>query len=121
MDDKFFKRWIISVLRKATYKWRPRNEALRAAKVSQDGRAYIYQCAHCGNNFKRPDVQIDHIIPVIDPFDGFISWDTYIERLFVEKSGFQVLCKGCHSIKTELEKEIRKDAKITKDKKRFDI
>lgn len=46
---------------------------------------------------------MDHIIPVVGA-DGFTTWDDYIERMFVDREGFQVLCKACHKIKTDEEK-----------------
>jgi len=114
MDNKF-KNWIISVLRKASYKWRPRSEALKEAKVGQDGRAFLYKCAICEGIFIRKEVQIDHIDPVV-PLDGYKSgmefdWNEYIDRMFCEKDNFQIICKECHSCKSFLEKELRKEQK----------
>ena len=67
---------------------------------------------------------MDHIIPVVDPKTGFTTWDEYIERLFVPKGGWQMLCKSCHDTKThEVENPLRreyaqkrKDLKDEKDK-----
>ena len=47
---------------------------------------------------------MDHITPAgelnkADDLPGFV------ERLFVEQSGLQVLCVNCHDIKTKQEKE----------------
>lgn len=57
---------------------------------------------------KKPNVFVDHIEPVVNPETGFVSWDEYIERLFVEEDGLQVLCKECHDKKTKEEKERRR-------------
>lgn len=111
MTEGQFKSFIISLLRKGTYKWRPRNEALKLAKVGQDGRAFLYKCSHCGGIFKRKEIQIDHIDPVVDLDKGFTTWDEYIARMFCDISGFQILCTGCHDMKTQLEREYRKDIK----------
>lgn len=69
-----------------------------------------YRCAHCGGDFPKKQVVVDHIIPIIDPAVGFVSWDTFIDRMLVEKSGFQVLCSNytgsCHYRKTSEEREV---------------
>jgi 5-methylcytosine-specific restriction endonuclease McrA len=65
--------------------------------------AQHFQCAACLSNFPATAVQVDHIIPVVGR-DGFSTWDDYIERMFVDKEGFQVLCKLCHKKKTLEEK-----------------
>jgi hypothetical protein len=62
----------------------------------------------CKDRFKNNEVVLDHIVPVVDPKLGFTNWDDYINRMFPEKEGFQVLCNDCHDIKTELEDEMRK-------------
>jgi len=67
-----------------------------------------YKCAACKKHFVAADVQVDHIEPVVDPKKGFISWDVFIERMFVEIEKLQVLCKPCHKIKTDEEKLQRK-------------
>lgn len=46
-------------------------------------------------------VEMDHIHPVIDPTDGFTTWDTYINSLLPEDSrAYQGLCYFCHQLKT---------------------
>jgi len=51
-------------------------------------------------------VAVDHIDPIVDPAVGFASFDEWIDRCFVEVEGYQVLCKPCHTLKTNVEKEI---------------
>jgi 5-methylcytosine-specific restriction endonuclease McrA len=51
---------------------------------------------------------VDHIEPVISPSAGFISWDTYYLRLFVNQDQMQGLCKKCHSEKTRAENAERR-------------
>jgi len=50
---------------------------------------------------------VDHINPVVDPAVGFVDWNTYINRMFLEEKGYQVLCHACHGIKTRDERELR--------------
>ena len=57
--------------------------------------------------------QIKRTKAVVDAKRGFVSWDEYIARMFVERDGFQLLCNGCHDAKTSLERAIRKTNKNT--------
>jgi hypothetical protein len=52
---------------------------------------------------------VDHIDPVVSVEHGFEGWNVYIERMFCEADGYQVLCKTCHSIKTANERKARKE------------
>ena len=51
---------------------------------------------------------VDHIVPIVDPAVGFTSFDDWIERCFVELSAYQVLCKPCHTVKSNEEKDVAK-------------
>lgn len=117
-------RWrafVISALRSATNKWNPKTQALRHARLSRG----VYVCAACnkqmgattwrtyksgkkkGHPKKVKDAVVDHIIPVVDPAVGFVSWDEYIERMFCEVDNFQVICHDCHEVKCAEERSIR--------------
>lgn len=101
---KNLKKFLVPVLRRATYRWSARSEALKESRKDRNS----YECAMCKERFKNNQVVLDHILPVVDPKHGFTTWDDYINRMFPEKEGFQVLCNTCHDIKTELEDEMRK-------------
>ena len=109
-----FESFIKSALRAATRRWPQKHQALKDACVGKKlNRAtgkeiFHYKCAGCGKLFKGADVAVDHIEPVVNPKTGFVSWDVYIERMFCEADGFQVLCHTCHGIKTQNEREERK-------------
>jgi hypothetical protein len=81
--------------------------ALKKARVDRG----LYRCSMCGENFKRDDIHIDHIMPIVDPSKGFIGWDDYIEKLFCQEEEFQILCKYDHEVKTLVEDEMRKALK----------
>jgi 5-methylcytosine-specific restriction endonuclease McrA len=106
--------FITSTLRAGSRRWPPKYETLNESKTDKKvntatGRvAQHYQCNDCKNEFTSKNVEVDHIKPVIDPKKGFVSWDKYIESLFCEKKNLQVLCKTCHKIKTNKEKEVAK-------------
>lgn len=117
-SDAKWRSWVISLLRRGTMRFPPRNEALRAAKTEKKinektGRmAQHYACAICKSEFPAKGVVVDHIEPCVSTIDGFIDWNTYIERMFCPIENFQVACENCHTnIKTKLEKEITKETK----------
>jgi hypothetical protein len=109
------KQFIINNLRKASWKWGPKNEAKKLAKVAYGK----YKCADCQQIHRASDVKVDHINPVVDPVAGFIDWNTYIPRMFCDLTGYQVLCDTCHDAKTAREKEIRKANKKPAFKKKI--
>lgn len=98
------KQFVINNLRKASYKWGPKNAAKNKVKLARNQ----YVCKHCSKVFPNKEIQIDHVMPIIDPTVGWQGFDVYIERLFCDEDGFQVLCLTCHDKKTSAENEIRK-------------
>lgn len=117
---KDLKSVVIPKLRQASRFWPNKKEARNRAKVKVEVGVYkngnsiyrtLYKCNVCGNNFDRRDTHMDHINPVIDPEVGFVDWNTYIARLFVEPEGYQCICVGCHKEKTEKENKTRKKKK----------
>lgn len=110
-----FASFIKSALRAASRRWPQKHQSLKDACVGKrlnkaTGKdIFHYKCAACNNLFKGVDVQVDHIDPVVSVEHGFIGWDVYIERMFCEADGYQVLCKTCHSLKTANERKARKD------------
>lgn len=97
------KTWIMSGLRRMSYRWPPKNEAERAARVDRG----LYQCATCKGSFKAGEYAIDHIVPLISVKEGYTSWDEVINNLFCDKEGFQILCHECHSVKSNIEDSMR--------------
>jgi len=108
------KSFIISALRKA--RWPVKYQVLKDAYVT-DGinpktgrKCKLYRCAMCRGLFMQKEMAVDHILPIVDPEVGFVDYNTWIERCFVEADGFQVLCKNpCHKEKTDKEKAIAKE------------
>lgn len=116
-----FNSFIKGQLRNATRKWAPFSDCLKEARVVRGE----YLCNGCkeqvpasividGKRVK--NAIVDHIKPVIDPEIGFVSWDSFIERLFCEMDNLQVLCYKCHTEKTNDErakaKERREEEKL---------
>jgi len=107
---KNLKTFIIQILRRASLKWPARQEILAASRVERG----VYKCAMCNSLFKKEQVHVDHIHPVI-PINGtFTTFDDYIERLFCESSELQVICGTCHNLKSKIEIEMRKTVRNTK-------
>jgi len=106
--------FIVGVLRAGHKRWpfkyEVKNEAKTEKKVNpSSGRvAQFYSCAGCGEEFTNKEVEVDHISPVVDPKVGFVDWNTFIARLFSPKENYQLLCRQCHLIKSNLEKKEKK-------------
>lgn len=105
--------FIISTLRSGMRRWPAKWNVLKASATEKkvnpkSGRmAQHYKCAKCKQEFTNKDVQVDHKQPAVDPKKGFISWDSFIARLFVDEKKLQVLCKLCHAVKTKKERKAR--------------
>ena len=112
--DSRFRSFVTSALRAASRRWPPKFKALKEAFVGRKTNkktgklAMHYKCAKCKKHFVATDVQVDHVLPVVDPKVGFVSWDDFINRIFCEIENLQVMCKPCHKVKTEEEKLERK-------------
>lgn len=94
--------FIRSALRAAFMKWGPKNAAKLNAKIGYNQ----YTCASCEGVFGNKDVQVDHIEPcgTLKKYDDLPA---FVEKMFCEVEGFQVLCKSCHQIKTNEERKSR--------------
>lgn len=113
--------FIKGALRAAGQRWPPK---FAVRKKAQRDRG-IYLCAGYEKRAHRVPVTnlvggqygkrvnnvfVDHIDPIIDPVEGFTTWDNVIERMFVEEAGLQVLCAECHKKKTTQERNLRKQS-----------
>ena len=103
--------FIKSALRGASNRWAPKYTTKKNARVARN----TYVCADCGKKVGNKDIKIDHINPVVSVQDGFVDWNTYIDRMFVEMDGFAAICKKCHDAKTLVENKQRKAYKYLVD------
>jgi len=53
-------------------------------------------------------MNVDHILPAVDPEKGFETWDIFIDRLFCERENLQAICLVCHKKKSAEERKIKK-------------
>jgi 5-methylcytosine-specific restriction endonuclease McrA len=79
-------------------------------KFNKDGSrskkdAVQYQCQICSSWVSSTKIAVDHIDPVISVDDGFVDWNTFVERLgFENKKNLQRICDDCHNKKTNAER-----------------
>lgn len=122
-------RWLKPQLRRLCRRWPPYYQVLNKARIvkyipTKSGtgtiKRVVFECAMCYDQFKRTDVQIDHKDPIVDPALGEIKPDfnTLIERMFCGEEGLQILCKACHSVKTQAERAQRTLNRVSKPKKK---
>ena len=101
-----FNSFIKSALRNASLRWPAKHRVKKAAWIKRG----VYRCAGFGraaHEVPAKEVTVDHILPIVDPKKGFVSWDELIERLFCDDKGLQVLCRECHQKKSNSEKRKR--------------
>lgn len=108
------KSFIVSLLRGGFQRWGPKQACIRNART----RRGWYRCEECkkevpatlppkeGNKRRIKNITADHIDPIVDPHVGFVGFDTWIERAFVELDKFQAICYDCHTNKTKEERDI---------------
>lgn len=71
---------------------------------------------------KFENVARDHVKPVIDPENPSYDWNVVVERMMPEEPKeppypIQILCKSCHTRKTNDENKVRKGvSKLVKEK-----
>lgn len=115
LTEAAFRQKIVSALRKICWFGEPFKNARNNARVERG----VYRCdgchmltpssVYCPKKEKRvPAIKVDHIDPVV-PLTGWVSWNNYIERMFVDSDGLQLLCLKCHERKTKEENMIRKE------------
>ena len=108
MTEAAFWSWIRSALRQKSRWWKPVSEAKKLARKPYKGKnkrqKWEYQCAHCKNHFKSDQVSVDHKVPA-GTLRTYADLPGFVERLFCEVDGLQVLCNPCHDIKTKKEKQ----------------
>jgi 5-methylcytosine-specific restriction endonuclease McrA len=69
-------------------------------KVEGKRHKFEYKCAACGGWFKAREVQVDHLIDA-GSLKDYTDLPGFVERLFTSEDMLQVLCKSCHSSKTQ--------------------
>jgi 5-methylcytosine-specific restriction endonuclease McrA len=108
MTEATFWAFIRSALRQKSRWWKPISAAKANAKRPYKGtkarQKFEYQCNHCKKWFPEKEIDVDHIIGA-GKLRCAADLPGFVERLFCEVSGLQVLCVDCHDKKTENENE----------------
>lgn len=90
-------------LRNASRWWKPiadaKKNARRVYKGANKRQKWEYQCAECHLWFKDKEIEVDHIVEV-GSLKCAEDLPQFVERLFCEVDGLQVMCKPCHRNKT---------------------
>ena len=106
--------YVRSGLRSTYNKYPPKWNVLKNAKRAYTGDAknqkWEYQCNVCKQWHKQKDISVDHIVPC-GALNSFDDLPGFVERLFTNEEGLQVICKGCHKEKTLAENKERKESK----------
>lgn len=127
--DKATKGKIINAVRRLSFAYKPRNEAKNKQKVAPatfrcEGckdviytgkktieKAGLEELIEAGEEVRSGKICLDHALEIV-PVEGFPGktwdWNIYLERLFCDAEGFQVLCEDCNYLKTQEENQQRK-------------
>jgi len=107
MTESAFWSMIRSALRQKSRWWKPigkaKEKARRACK-SCGRQKWEYQCNYCKEWFPDKEINVDHILPA-GTLRCSADLPGFVDRLFCEVAGLQVLCSDCHDKKTKLEKK----------------
>lgn len=119
-DDELLywqKRLLINKLRQASRFWKAKNLVIKAAKEKvkvgkfKNGKTKFktkVKCNSCKKLFELKEIEVNHIIPVVDIEKGFENWQAYIDRLFCKTTNLECLCHKCHNRITETQNKKRK-------------
>ena len=100
-ESRYFQ-FIRTALRGAFSRYPVKYQVLKEAK--RGSKPVQYECAVCSQLFKAKEVNVDHIVPA-GSLKCYADLPAFVERMFCEKEGMQVLCKPCHKTKTAEERK----------------
>ena len=113
MTESAFWSFIRSALRQKSRWWKPilfcKQAARRMYKGPNKRQKYEYQCNECRQWFAEKMIAVDHINPA-GSLNCAADLPGFVERLFCEMDGLQVLCNKCHDSKTKTERNVKKSA-----------
>lgn len=102
----FYEGLIRNALRKIFFQSEIRRNVFKKEKDA-DG---FFQCYICGLSTPFEwQFQVEHVEPVVDPGEGFVNWQVFIDRLlFCPEDNLKLACRPCHKDKTDEENARRK-------------
>lgn len=99
MTESEFWSFIRSALRNKTRFWRPRLKVLRQARRVYHGpnkrQKWELQCSVCKEWFMQKNVEVNHKVAA-GSLKAKEDLPQFIENLFCEADGLEVVCKPCH-------------------------
>jgi hypothetical protein len=122
--NKFRDQFVRETLRRASFRWPPRSEAIKKARTERKTNPatgklnWHVKCANCHEEVLEKEGRVDHVEPVVpvnkhnlqdmrktlsDPKYTGLDLGSYVSRMFPEAGGFQMLCTHCHHDKTARE------------------
>lgn len=103
MTESEFWSWIRSTLRRLSIQWKPKIQAFdrvkREYKGSNKRQKWEYMCEMCKKYYIKAKMEADHKEPV-GTLTCAHDLPGFVERLFCDALGYQILCDSCHEKKT---------------------
>jgi len=103
LSESGFWSFIRSSLRQKSRWWKPIAQCKinnrRIYKGTNKRQKWEYQCNKCKNWFPDKKINVDHIIPA-GTLKCANDLPEFVEKLFCEIDGLQILCTDCHDNKT---------------------
>lgn len=105
MTESQYFSFIRSGLRAKSQRWPPKFQLLKDERRAVKGKRHKweYQCAHCKQWFQMKEVQIDHIVAT-GSLTSYEDLPRFVATLFCEVDNLQILCKPCHQVKSNEER-----------------
>jgi hypothetical protein len=120
LTEAAFRSRLINALRRVSMHWKPKSEAMKRAlggrkeNPETGNLKQFYICEETGKEGWQTDMHADHKEPVVPEqwgnttrFLGY-NWNEYLQRMFVEADGYQIILKTAHKKKTNKENKNRK-------------
>jgi len=108
MTESAFWSFIRSSLRQKSRWWKPIMECKKQARIPYKGdnkrMKWLYKCAECNEYFPEKRMSVDHI-EALGSLKSASDLPLFVERLFCEIDGLQLLHDDCHDKKTLLDNE----------------
>jgi len=99
MTEAAFWQFIRAALRNKSRWWKPRlyclQKARRPSQSSNKRLKWEFKCAHCFNWFPQTQIEVNHIHPA-GTLKCASDLPQFVENLFCEIDGLEVVCKKCH-------------------------
>lgn len=101
-----------SGLRQLSTRWPPLRNVVKAHRRPYVGpnkrQKFEVQCADCEQWYKASETHVDHIIPC-GSLKSFDDVQGFVERCFCEADGLRVLCTQCHQVRTNSQRESKRN------------